>query len=386
MDNKKKVAIVYHYLAHYRLPVFKELLKSEDIEFHFISAADSDNSIKTIDPNIIDDKSINFIWHFVKNIWFKGQLFLWQKGLFSTLRRQNYDAVIFLGSVYFLSTWFCSFYLKLKKTPILYWTHGVTSDSKGLKWKIRKRFYGLADKVLLYGNNAKEVMINNGFDPKRLTVIFNSLDYEQQIKFRRLIFDSTTSDGNLFSFENNQLPLLLFVGRLTKQKKLDMIVHASQVLKTKGLPVNTIIIGKGPIQEELSTLINENGLKNNFLFYGPCYEEEKLARLLAKADICVSPGEVGLTAITSLGYGTPVITHDDFNNQMPEYEAIEPGYNGDLFKVGSVEDLANTIENWIKKYPRSAKQKISKQCFEVIDEKYNPINQAKLIASAIIKE
>ena len=42
----------------------------------------------------------------------------------------------------------------------------------------------------------------------------------------------------------------------------------------------------------------------------------------------VSPGNVGLTAIHSLSYGTPVLTHNNFNNQMPEVESIQPGFNG----------------------------------------------------------
>ena len=40
------------------------------------------------------------------------------------------------------------------------------------------------------------------------------------------------------------------------------------------------------------------------------------------SDLTVSPGNIGLTAIHSLSYGTPVCSHSNFNNQMPESEAI----------------------------------------------------------------
>lgn len=41
----------------------------------------------------------------------------------------------------------------------------------------------------------------------------------------------------------------------------------------------------------------------------------------------------------SMMFGCPVITHNNFNWQMPEYEAIKPGITGDFFKMDDVSDL-----------------------------------------------
>ena len=43
------------------------------------------------------------------------------------------------------------------------------------------------------------------------------------------------------------------------------------------------------------------------------------------ANVTVSPGPIGLTAIQSLTYGVPAITNDEFSTQGPEFETIEPG-------------------------------------------------------------
>ena len=53
-------------------------------------------------------------------------------------------------------------------------------------------------------------------------------------------------------------------------------------------------------------------LQDQIWFYGACYDESKLGELIFNADLCVSPGNVGLTAVHSMGYGTPVITHNNF--------------------------------------------------------------------------
>ncbi len=175
------------------------------------------------------------------------------------------------------------------------------------------------------------------------------------------------------------------MGRLTPQKKLNMIVEAIKLLFENNIKVNTLFVGKGEMKEELEILINRYGLKDYFKFYGPCYEEEVLSRLIGSADICVSPGNVGLTAMTALGYGTPVISHDDFNHQMPEYEAIEPSINGDLFKRGSTKDLADKIGKWLSTMRHIPREDIQKKCYNIIDTKYNPKNQATLINGIVLK-
>lgn len=388
MESKdtKKIGIVYHYLAHYRLPVFRELMSNPHFTFHLISSKDSGNNIKTIDPSLsnvkITDGGLN--WHFVKNVWFNGQLFLWQRGLMKHIAHQNYDGVIFLGNIYYLSTWLAIFYLKLKGRKIYFWTHGVTSKESGIKWRIRKFFYSLADGLMLYGHKAKETMVEQGFADEKLTVIYNSLDYKKQSEYRITAYQDK-SNIKEYAFPNPNLPLMVFVGRLTSQKKLSMIIDALEILQNQNYESNLLLIGSGEYHDELTRKVSEKKLQNHVQFYGACYDEETLARLIGNADICVSPGEVGLTAITSLSYGTPVITHGDFNHQMPEYEAIIPGVNGDLFQKDSVEDLAKTIKEWLESHKDVPRKTIAEKCYQIIDDKYNPQRQSQLISDTLLK-
>lgn len=383
-----KTAIVYQYLAHYRLPVFRKLMESKEIEYTLISDFSSNDGIKTIDIDLAEKsvESGGLRWRFVKNKWLVEGKFLWQKNLLSILQKEDFDKVILLGNVYYLSTWLAVFILKVKKKKIYFWTHGVTSDAQGLKWYIRKLFYNLGDAVLLYGNRAKEAMIKNGFPGHKLHVIYNSLDYDQQVTFRKKITPEVIARTKQELFKNHTLPYIVFVGRLTNQKKLDMIVDAVHLLAQQGIKMNTLFVGKGDIQQELEILISNYQLNEYFNFYGPCYEEEKLSHLIGSADVCVSPGEVGLTAMTALGYGTPVISHSSFNHQMPEYESIIPEYNGDLFLHASIESLTEKVKTWLIQSKDIPRHTIQERCFEVIDKKYNPSNQAEIINRILLKD
>ena len=49
----KKVLIVYHYFAHYRLPIMKELANENSVEFSFLSGDTSDINIEKEELNFL---------------------------------------------------------------------------------------------------------------------------------------------------------------------------------------------------------------------------------------------------------------------------------------------------------------------------------------------
>ena len=103
--------------------------------------------------------------------------------------------------------------------------------------------------------------------------------------------------------------------------------------------------------------------------------------MIASSTCCISPGEVGLTAIHSLNYGTPVISHDNFDRQMPEVESIINNYNGFLFKHNDINSLATLLEAWIDK--NQDRDEIRKRCYKIIDEKFNPKYQLNIIEELV---
>ena len=99
--------------------------------------------------------------------------------------------------------------------------------------------------------------------------------------------------------------------------------------------------------------------------------------LIYNGDLCVSPGNVGLTAIHSLTFGTPVLTHDYFPYQMPEFEAIHEGQTGSFFKYGNIQSLAEKINQWFD-IPVS-RETIRKLCMCEIDYFWNPSFQINVL-------
>ena len=136
------------------------------------------------------------------------------------------------------------------------------------------------------------------------------------------------------------------------------------------------------MKEELKNLVSTKNLDNQVWFYGLCYDDNKNAQLIYDADLCVAPGNVGLTAMHSMVFGTPVITHNNFSMQMPEFESITPNITGDFFKYNDVSSLSQKIEDWIDN-KSSKRDKIRQDCYDEIDRFWTPKYQMNILKRVI---
>ncbi len=372
-------------MAHYREPIFRELCISSDknIEYALISGMHSNiKSLTTIDPKKasipVCEGGLN--WRFVKNYWLTDAI-LWQAGLIKLAWNREFNVIIYLGNMYFLSTWVSIIIAKARGKKTLMWTHGFLRSEKGLKGFLRSMFYKLSDGLLLYGKRAKDILINKGFSADTLYVINNSLDYKVQREIREALTEEKIKEYKQKNFKHTDWPILIATGRLTDNKKIDYIVQAAIILKNKGIDVNVLIVGNGPSKEKIEKLIKEGNVHDRVVLYGECYDENILAPLISMSDICVIPGAIGLTCMHSLVYGTPVITHNQLDYQHPEIEAIEVGVNGDLYENGNIDDLADKIDLWLKQHKSS--KEIRESCQDVIDKYYTPKYQKEIIGKAI---
>ncbi|MGI2197941.1 glycosyltransferase [Shewanella baltica] len=375
----KKLFVVYHYFAHYRMPVIKALVSSSGkVEPTFISDLSSNEpSLLTLDSSSINN------FKKVENIWL-GK-WLWQKGLIKFLLKNKPEYTIFLGQFSFLTTWIGTLLLKLLGKKVYFWGHGLYGNEKGIKRVFRNFFNKLPDKHLVYGHHAKSLLVAEGIKDSDIVVIYNSLDYKQH----KLILDNLRTSLNVSQSIKKSIfpdyfehPMAFFIGRLTPVKKLEMVIQALSVLKSNNKILNFLIIGDGPQYDFLKNLVTSLNLTSQVCFYGACHEEKVIGELIYSADFCISPGNVGLTAIHSLSYGTPVITHDKFELQMPEFEAIKPDFNGDFFEYDNLTSLVSIMEKWMFKVTFES-ESIFINSISIIDECYNPEAQARLILNSL---
>lgn len=366
-----KLCIVYNFAAHYRAPVFEKIDQSFDCDWFF---GKTNSDIKKMDYSLLKGGITE-----LDTVCYHG--LMWYKGVLKLLRKKEYTHYLVFAQTKDISTWIFGIMAKLfhPKKHVYFWSHGFYGkESKG-ESIIKKRLFKLPNGgTFLYNNYARSLMIEQGLDPNKLFVIHNSLAYDEQLATRQQLVVKPIYQDH---FHNNN-PNLIFIGRLTPIKKLDMILRAMSKLMANGKNYNLTFIGGGEKRDELEQLSKHLGLENNVWFYGPCYDEKVLGEMIYNADLCVSPGNVGLTAMHTMVFGTPVLTHNDFPHQMPEFEAIKESETGSFFKYGDVESLADGISRWFDE-KQDKRDEVRTACMYEIDTNWTPQFQLNVLSSVI---
>lgn len=381
--KKPRVAIIYHYVAHYRKSIFDTLCTNCEIDY-FIAADESSNISSLPILNSTKEScgsAISERWLKIRNLWITKDI-VWQKGVISIALSRKFDCLILLGNMYFLSTWVATILARAKGKKVIYWTHGIRRKEYGLKGALRKLFYKMADDLLLYGNRAKILLSNGGISAEKMHVIYNSLEFcMQNIIFESINKNDKNEKRKLLGLTPDE-KVIIAIGRITRDKKFSILIDALEILiKKMSIDCKLIVIGDGPESMTLKRKILLKELNDKVIMYGACYEENEIALLISLSNVCVVPGDIGLSAIHSLTYGTPVITHNNFDSHKPEFEAISEGLNGAFYQHGNTEDLCQKIATWIQK----ERTQTLRSCRRVILQFYNPKYQIEKINRVILR-
>ena len=364
---RKKVCMFFNDLALYRKAIYKMLDEEYDCDWYI---EDTDTGVKEFDPSEL---------HYVERLPIKSVgSFYRTKGL-RRLLKKDYDIYFMLGATRNLSLF--SFCLQKKlfypKKRVYFWTHGFYGKESWVEKTFWKRpLLKMADGLFTYGDYAKKIMVEDGFKAEKIYPIHNSLDYETQLSLRRQMVASDIYKNHF----QNDYPVIVFIGRLTAVKRLDLLIDAIALLKKQRQLYNLVFVGDGAMREALEAKVKENNIEQQTWFYGACYDEKQNAELIYNADLCVAPGNIGLTAMHVLMFGCPAISHNNFSLQMPEFEAIKPGQTGDFFEYDNSESLATTINLWFEKNGKR-REEVRKACYREIDDNWNPYYQMNLIKS-----
>ncbi len=367
-----KLCCFFNYAPLYRQPIYEAIDNSFDTQFLFGREVEFQNNsgIEKLDYSIFKKKPIDF------NNKVLLHRFLWRTKLLSQLFN-GYDTFLITGD---LSLSYIPFIIgcKILGKKVYGWGHGLKKiDGKlgPVSWWVLNNLSGFFS----YGEGGRKRLIELGYDPDKVFTIYNSLGKESA----RSNAHQLESDI-IKSHFNNTLPTILFIGRLTPQKKLQEIIEAAIIHQKNNILYNILIIGDGPEKSHLQNLVHQNDLQDRIWFYGECYDEKKLNTLIYNCDLCCSPGNVGLTALHAMNYGVPVISHDDFETQMPEYETIVPGKTGLLFKKDNWQDFRDKIAYWISNFnDKTIRTQIRNNCFEMIDTKWNTRNQLRILSEVL---
>jgi glycosyltransferase involved in cell wall biosynthesis len=178
-------------------------------------------------------------------------------------------------------------------------------------------------------------------------LIVTSRDIHERLTaegFTRLEYVPLGVNLNLFRPEangNGDPVTLLYVGRLSPEKDLDVLIEAFKLLAAHG-DYRLKIVGDGPHRGRLE---RQAAGDPRIAFLGPLEYGEGLARIYASADVFTlpSPNETfSLAVLEALASGTPVVGV----RQGGPVNLVHPGF-GSLAEPGNAADLAAKVKRVI---------------------------------------
>lgn len=247
--------------------------------------------------------------------------------------------------------------------------NNLTQEAKNLKSLKRqivphfiRWIYPLSNLVIAVSKGVSIDLKNLGIQSEKIRVIYNPIITPD---FYDMAQDSPIHPW----FALPDIPIILGVGRLERQKDFETLIKAYHLVQ-KRQPCRLMILGEGSQYEKLLSLCKELNLSEENITF-PGFVNNPFS-YMAKASICVLSSAwegFGNVLVESMGVGTPVVSTDCLSGPA---EILEDGKYGILVPVGDAQAMSDAILRTLKNpSPKSILQQRAKDfCLDTILNEY----------------
>ena len=215
----------------------------------------------------------------------------------------------------------------------------------------------------------KFVLEVEGINEKKTLVIYNGVEdlgvREAKSEVSRKSFGISDSDI-----------VVITVASLTPHKGHSVLIDAMHILSQEYQSLRFLIVGDGPLRNDLAEYVKRLGLSQNIIFTGLRKDIYSLLRL---SDIFVLPSlereGLGIAMIEAMACGLPVI--GTRLGGIPEL--IEENVNGFLVTPGNPEELAVAVEKLIS--DKTARERMGRMGRRIFEKKFTVTKMTESIES-----
>jgi len=203
-----------------------------------------------------------------------------------------------------------------------------------IKGIFKRLFFYFCDGIFCYGQRAREFLRYYGADDRKIHQRYQAAALPKGYSADLVKAKRLRADVNKTVF--------LYVGRLSEEKALDVLLAAFKECCSKIGAAELRIAGGGPLRDELMEMSRALGIDNRVVFLGGLGPNElDLEYTNATCFVLPSKSEPwGLVVNEALHYGCPVIVS---RNCGCVPELVVEGVTGFSFETGSTTDLADKL-------------------------------------------
>lgn len=213
-----------------------------------------------------------------------------------------------------------------RKLPIAYWGHGRNfqrNGARGIREWWKKGLLKHVDWWFGYTTLTSQTVIENGMPEGRVTVLNNSIDTKAFRADIEAVTLAKLSDlREQFSIGFGE-PVGLYCGSLNEDKRLELLVEASDKIRETHPNFHLFVVGDGPMADYIRTSFASRPGRH---YVGKQLGIEKAA-FFKLARVILNPGLVGLSIVDAFAAGLPLVTMKG-SKHSPEIVYLENGVNG----------------------------------------------------------
>ncbi len=213
---------------------------------------------------------------------------------------------------------------RLGYCQLAYWGHGLNFQrTEGRVASTVKRI--LAKYVrwwFAYNDSSAMVVKSLGFPAHRITRVMNTIDNVTLTEYLASV-SAVEMDEIRHDLGLEDSHVCLYVGGMYDLKRLEFLMHASEVIHERLPTFRMLFIGSGEDSHKVAAFAES---RDWVLYLGAQFSREK-ALYLKLAHLMLMPGLVGLAVIDSFVAEVPIVT-TDVTFHSPEIEYLHSGVNG----------------------------------------------------------
>ena len=158
-----------------------------------------------------------------------------------------------------------------------------------------------------------------GADPRRIEVLYTGIRVINNIQ-RKKCRSTVRKELGIA----DDLPVIVFAGRLCEQKRPFLLAEILKALRDGGSSFRALIVGDGELREQLEVLLTEYKLQSDVQMLGSVNHERWLA-VLAASDVLLMPSKyegISVALLEAMGAGVvPVVAEVGGQNEIVTAEA-----------------------------------------------------------------
>ena len=210
------------------------------------------------------------------------------------------------------------------------WQCGYEYNPGMIKSLLLRQFVPRFDLHLAYHTNAKNFAVQHGADEESIVVMHNTINES------RIPILSKGEARKLLSIRHPEIgdkKILLFVGAVLKEKKIEVIIEALDRLNRADLLL--LIVGDGPHLQVIRELCSS---RNDILLTGEIVDGVGI--YFDAAEMYLLPGTGGLGINEAMAHGLPILS--GYADGSAD-DLVISGQNGFRLQAGTAIELANRI-------------------------------------------